>query len=62
MNGDDQLAQTGVLLPARTQRSLSPGVEAAAGDLQQLAHPAHLVVGLLSLYEPEHRYRVGRLS
>lgn len=49
MDGHDEIAQALVLGPPSTLGSRPPGVVAAARDPEQLAHPTHLVVGLLSL-------------
>src|SRR5690606_34708802 len=53
----DQLAEASILESSLRRFPVGPGVEATPGDLQDAAHDAHGVVGLLAIYEPEDYLR-----
>ncbi len=59
---DAEFTQVGVLQLPPTGRPAPPAVEALARHLEQAKHPIHFMIGLLSLDEPEDRYRVERFS
>src|SRR5690606_25332214 len=54
----DQLADASILESALRRLPIAPGVAATPGDLQDAAHDAHGVVGLLAIYEPEDYLRL----
>src|SRR5690554_2252856 len=54
----DQLAQTRVFHRPTGWLSVAPGVVATPGDLQDAAHDAYGVVGLLAIDEPEDYLRL----